>query len=112
MTFWTVCPKVIIQWGERGAITMTKEMEEWAYYAMDAIHREAQKDRDYLQLKEKWVQLSENYESFVSGLPEKERVLVLEYQGCVEDLQFQQVRIAYFLGKKQGNNSEKNSCNR
>ena len=86
MTFWTICPKVIIQWGERGAITMTKEMEEWAYYAMDAIHREAQKDRDYLQLKEKWVQLSENYESFVSGLPEKERELVAQVAALPEKL--------------------------
>ena len=89
---------------------MTGEMEEWAYYAMDAVHRATQEDPEYQKLTDRWARLAEDFEAFVTGLPEKERELVLSYQGCVEEMQFQQVRVAYFLGKKHQHNSEKSSC--
>ena len=90
---------------------MTKEMEEWAYYAVDAIHREVQKDEAYQEFHEAWLKLTEEYEAILAGLPEKQRDLVTEYQVCVDNLHFQEVRVAYFLGKRVGKNSENNSCN-
>ena len=52
---------------------MKKEMEEWAYYAMDAIHREAEQDAQYRQFKEAWLKLADEYEEILAGLPEKQR---------------------------------------
>ena len=79
---------------------MTKEMEEWAYYAMDAIHKEAQKDPEYRQFKEAWLKLTEEHDAILAGLSKKQRDLLVEYQCCVDNLHFQEVRVAYFLGKK------------
>lgn len=79
---------------------MTKEMEEWAYYAMDAIHREAQMDPGYREQVDRWMQLREGYEALCADLSRDQRELLLEYFCCVEEMQFQKIRVAYFLGKK------------
>lgn len=78
---------------------MTKEMEMWAYYAMDAIHAQAQRDPEYLALNRQQESMEESYEALLAQLPGEQRELLLRYQCCVEEMQFQKTRLAFFLGK-------------
>ena len=79
---------------------MTREMQEWAYYAMDAIHALAQEDPDYLSLNEKRLGMEAEYERVMAGLPQAQRELIEDYQRICEEMQFQKIRLAYFLGRK------------
>lgn len=81
---------------------MTKEMLEWAYYAMDAVHASAVKDPEYLALDEKRLALEGQYEAILESLPEEKRELITDYQCICEEMLFQKVRLAYFLGKEIG----------
>lgn len=78
---------------------MTKEMAMWAYYAMDAIHAQAQQDPEYQALNRQRESMEADYETLLAQLPGQQRELLLRYQCCVEEMQFQKTRLAFFLGK-------------
>ena len=79
---------------------MTSEMKEWAYYAMDAVHALAGEDQWYQELNEKRLALQGEYEQLLESLSPEQRELITSYQCYCEEMQFQKIRLAYFLGKK------------
>jgi len=80
---------------------MTNEMEQWVYYAMDAVQQAAMEDSDYQELNEKREALACAYEEILQELSEEKREVLVSYQYYAEEMLFQKIRLAFFLGKKQ-----------
>lgn len=74
-------------------------MEDWIYWATDRVHELALADPDYRSLAKEQEALSVPFEELLSRLSEAERDLILDYLNNAVDLEYQQTRLAYLLGK-------------
>lgn len=79
---------------------MENEMETWAFYAADAVEQAAQHDAGFQQLSRARMELAPQYEAFLATLTPQQRELLVSYQCCMEDLEYQRTRVAYFLGRR------------
>ena len=74
-------------------------MEDWIYWASDRVHELALADPDYRSLAKEQEALSVPFEEVLGSLSDTERDLILDYLNNAVDLEYQQTRLAYLLGK-------------
>lgn len=74
-------------------------MDEWIYWASNRVHELAREDPDFQSLMIEQENLGKLFEAIIQSLTDTERDLILDYINNAVDLEYQQTRIAYLLGK-------------
>lgn len=74
-------------------------MNEWIYWASNRVHELALEDPDFQSLMIEQENLGKLFEAIIQSLTDTERDLILDYTNNAVDLEYQQTRIAYLLGK-------------
>ena len=74
-------------------------MNEWIYWASNRVHELALEDPDFQSLMIEQENLGKLFEAIIQSLTDAERDLILDYINNAVDLEYQQTRIAYLLGK-------------
>ena len=74
-------------------------MDEWIYWASNRVHELALEDPDFQSLMIEQENLGKLFEAIIQSLTDAERDLILDYINNAVDLEYQQTRIAYLLGK-------------
>jgi len=74
-------------------------MDEWIYWASNRVHELALEDPDFQSLMIEQENLGKLFEAIIQSLTDTERDLILDYINNAVDLEYQQTRIAYLLGK-------------
>lgn len=74
-------------------------MNEWIYWASNRVHELALEDPDFQSLMIEQENLGKLFEAIIQSLTDTERDLILDYINNAVDLEYQQTRIAYLLGK-------------
>lgn len=78
------------------------EFDDWYDYGIYAVARMGEKDRDRIEIQKESRHRETAYQAALSALTEEQREAVEAYMISLENLEYQNSRLAYELGKRVG----------
>lgn len=76
--------------------------EEWNDWALHQINIRAKYNQDYQQMRSRWQELDELFQTVCAGLPKQDREAIEDYIAMCENLEYMRSQIAYEFGKEVG----------
>ena len=77
-------------------------MYNWHRTVLPRVWRIAEKDKEYIDIRQSRDAIESAFEKILNSLPSAERTLIEEYISNCEDLEYRTAQIAYQVGVRDG----------